>query len=257
MTAARVQEQVNFFTYKYKIMTRMITKNLLCFISFLLLIVSCKKESTLLEMDSSVGLDQSIILTEESKRIHFSGMSLLTKLSQIKNQDDRKLSYSTLTGNQRYAVWKSKFAYAVGKEFYSDEQKMHIRTLYENLIPEHFEEGDEREIFFNGFMYKWLNEASELFESVEIYDLVFNLELDQPNNLERGSNKHGFASTAGSETNCHCSIASAYTCGRWNGEFLPPGLEWGICVAPNDCAASLKGCGPLLDLECTGSQCIY
>jgi len=177
------------------------------------------------------------------------GNMILSKVLQITDVEDRKLAYSSLSDDERFAMWESKLENLIASKSFSQVQEARVLELKNHLSLEIFHNGDAKQVFKLVWFPKWVTESRKVLSDVEIYNIALSLNDSQTSGL------NSFTTSSGSEVACHCAIGSNFTCPDYTITW-PPSIGYGSCTKKANTVCTIyRGCGALLDTECDGNHC--
>lgn len=186
--------------------------------------------------------------------------SSLEKVQEISrlNQAEQLLAFELFSPSEKYLFWKARLENALADTAYNSNQKALISDVLNKFGPDFYESGinNDREIFQNVFVPRWIQDAKSIFTNDQIYYLFYSMSTyDQ--DVQNASNPTPNLPAA---NKCKCNIGSQFTCQRikitWS---YPPSAttEYGDCSLQVYCESSQFGCGFFGLWSCNGSTCTY
>lgn len=177
--------------------------------------------------------DDEKLQTESKQRI--------SEVLDEENVESQRLMYSLLTKNEKFEIWESKLNKLISNDNFNTEQIKLIKELKShftiNLFDSSIIKNDEKEIFKNIIVPKFLEEAKDLFTYETIYNSFFTIgDGGEFSSLDlTGQDPLG-------KPNCTCNKGSLFSCA-------------GIvedCQTSRNCRVTADGCGFATMFECNG-----
>ncbi len=182
--------------------------------------------------------------------INFDKSYVYQKITSSKNIDYQKNAFRTLTNIEKSKLWKYKYELILSSSDLNLAQISFIENLQNLVTDKIFDKNSKESKIFNTIIISDLvEEGKKLFTSVELFDLLFDLNND---NFLLNSIKQ----TRLQQSVCSCTVGSKYTCGRVIGVGI-----WGVDIEYGNCSdkncVTDSGCGGFWSQTCDGSKCTY
>lgn len=190
------------------------------------------------------------------------GLKVYTSLSNIKDTEARKVAYSSLTGQERFLFWQTRFSKSIESGWYNNAQIEKIKELAAALTLEYFTNSDKKAIFKAMFLPNWVTSCKNIIPNDKLYDIFLNINFETPVSSSKTEETYG---SKGNQKVllrpplfCNCAVGSNFTCWMWIPSTYPgyPGT-FGSCTAPVECVQASSGCGAFNDDECDGAKCSF
>lgn len=184
----------------------------------------------------------------EVKSDNFRGSQHLSSIKMLAKEEDKKIAYSSLTPEERYALWQAKLEIASNSTTYSSVQVEKILEIKNALHLDYFKSEDKKKIFQLSKLPEWIKSVSGIFSSDQIYNLIFTL-----NDIDRDSSNR-----VELVADCKCAVNSSWTCYNLQEGAGPSGepvYKYQDCTKTGKCTELTNGCGAFWDDECDGDTC--